>query len=426
MGLVDERKRKYTITLLLVLLFFTIYTIVYWLINKYVDFWNDFHLRWQECAYLLHGVNPFDAIEGRVLIDAIGSVSNFAGTVPWAYVLGQVINPGFLPYSSALPYGIITFVVLALIAVLCLYRYLSDTILSSEKKSMIVVFALILLLPFSWRDAFYYGNNAGIVCSLTVILMCQLGKRPALSGVLLALIMIKPQMGGIFVLILLFQKRWKTLIIAAALVFIAWVASFIITNTQPFEMLLSMLSQGTGYTAEMEAYMGLFDPLQYIGMDTIVILGLSILSGIAYFTGYYFYLKKLRLENDKLLIFSGAAITSTFWFYKQPHDLTVLALPGICAAIAYLYSHRSRLSFPVNTLWLIISLALLLTKPFKTIAPRIVRLLTDASIFKITSVCLTIERILIMFVGFSIVYIYSKSKLSDHQESQLCAVTREH
>ena len=66
----------------------------------------DARLRWQECAYVLHGLNPFDVMHSRVpSIESIGWLdASLGGTVPWAYVLGNVINPGFLPYSAMCVY----------------------------------------------------------------------------------------------------------------------------------------------------------------------------------------------------------------------------------------------------------------------------------------------------------------------------------
>lgn len=55
----------------------------------------DARLRWQECAYVLHGLNPFDVMHSRVpSIESIGWLdASLGGTVPWAYVLGNVNQP---------------------------------------------------------------------------------------------------------------------------------------------------------------------------------------------------------------------------------------------------------------------------------------------------------------------------------------------
>ena len=49
----------------------------------------DTRLRWQECAYVLHGLDPFAVMRGETpALPAVGAVdAATGGTVPWAYVL---------------------------------------------------------------------------------------------------------------------------------------------------------------------------------------------------------------------------------------------------------------------------------------------------------------------------------------------------
>ena len=56
---------------------------------------QDFYARWQESAYLFKGVNPFDALTGKVYIDEIGTIDPDMVTVPWAWIWGSIISPGF-------------------------------------------------------------------------------------------------------------------------------------------------------------------------------------------------------------------------------------------------------------------------------------------------------------------------------------------
>jgi len=86
----------------------------------------DARLRWQECAYVLHGLNPFDVMHSRVpSIESIGWLdASLGGTVPWAYVLGNVINPGFLPYSAMCVYILVLDFIAPLVTALCMGRFL--------------------------------------------------------------------------------------------------------------------------------------------------------------------------------------------------------------------------------------------------------------------------------------------------------------
>ena len=85
-------------------------------VHWYTFHLGDAHWRWQECAYVLHRINPFDVMQGTILpIESIGALNAEGGTVPWAYVLGNLINPGFLPYEIARYYIIALNIMLPLL-----------------------------------------------------------------------------------------------------------------------------------------------------------------------------------------------------------------------------------------------------------------------------------------------------------------------
>ncbi len=394
-------------TFLCIVFVILLYDIFYWLSGEAIYFYGDFHLRWQENAYLLNGINPFDAMQGKVVIDSIGPLFPQAGTVPWTFVLGNVLSPGFLPYSIALPYGIAVFAVLFLIAAKELYSYLVRHNYLSDDKYLYIILACSIVLPSVWRNTFFFGNNAGIVFLLAVIVLCNLDRHPILSGALLGLMTIKPQLSGVIFILLILKRKWTPLLIACGITIAAWITSFIATQTEPFEMALAMLSLGSGLPSELGAYMGLFDPLRFLDVSTVLILLLSLLSGIIFFVIFWFLAKKKGLDNDLLILFSGAAIASSFWFYKQPHDLIILAIPGIAVFLTFLNSEKCRYSVVLMTAWTAIASLLLYTNPFKTIVSRVVSGLAKTPIEPTTSICQSIEKLLVMAVGISLLYLFA-------------------
>ncbi len=50
---------------------------------------------------------------------------------------------------------------------------------------------------------------------------------------------------------------------------------------------------------------------------------------------FYYIGRSLIIKNctNIFVLFSGVAIASTFWFYKQPHDNIILAIPCIAICI---------------------------------------------------------------------------------------------
>ena len=131
----------------------------------------DARLRWQECAYVLHGLNPFDVMHSRVpSIESIGWVdASLGGTVPWAYVLGNVINPGFLPYSAMCVYILALDFIAPLVTALCMGRFLLRHRYVQDKY-MAVLASLLVFAPSMWANAVLFGNQSGIVC-------CCVGKE---------------------------------------------------------------------------------------------------------------------------------------------------------------------------------------------------------------------------------------------------------
>lgn len=125
----------------------------------------DARLRWQECAYVLHGLNPFDVMHSRVpSIESIGWLdASLGGTVPWAYVLGNVINPGFLPYSAMCVYILALDFIAPLVTALCMGRFLLRHRYVQDKY-MAVLASLLVFAPSMWANAVLFGNQSGIVC----------------------------------------------------------------------------------------------------------------------------------------------------------------------------------------------------------------------------------------------------------------------
>ena len=146
----------------------------------------DARLRWQECAYVLHGLNPFDVMHSRVpSIESIGWLdASLGGTVPWAYVLGNVINPGFLPYSAMCVYILALDFIAPLVTALCMGRFLLRHRYVQDKY-MAVLASLLVFAPSMWANAVLFGNQSGIVCCCVILSMCVLEDSETLAGLLL-------------------------------------------------------------------------------------------------------------------------------------------------------------------------------------------------------------------------------------------------
>lgn len=286
----------------------------------------DARLRWQECAYVLHGLYPFAVMRGEAPVLPVVGMLDAAtgGTVPWAYLLGNLMNPGFLPYAAVRVWILALDLVLALAAAWALRGYLLRSGHCTDPAVAALAGALVLA-PSMWANAVLFGNQSGIVCCCLVLMLCAIDRHPVLAGVLLAFAMCKPQIAFIFLLPVVCRRRWRTAATAAGVVLAAWAAAAALTVTPPMTMLWDMLDQGLGYTS---SYFGLFNFLLGFGAPTSVVLALDIVAGMAVFAAGALALRRRGLWGDWLAWFSLAAVVSVLWFYKQNHDYIILLLPA--------------------------------------------------------------------------------------------------
>ena len=266
----------------------------------------DARLRWQECAYVLHGLNPFDVMHSRVpSIESIGWLdASLGGTVPWAYVLGNVINPGFLPYSAMCVYILALDFIAPLVTALCMGRFLLRHRYVQDKY-MTVLASLLVFAPSMWANAVLFGNQSGIVCCCVILSMCVLEDSETLAGLLLAVAMCKPQVAFVFLFPLLCKKHWKAITVTSGTVLGSWLLAAILTESSPISMLTDIMDQGLSYNT---SYYGLFNFLLGFGISTKVVLLLDVAVGgvillaAAVKTREYAHLKeKYGLQDEEIL-----------------------------------------------------------------------------------------------------------------------------
>ena len=246
-------------------------------------------------------------------------------TATWAYVLGNLMNPGFLPFAAVRVWILALDLLFALAAAWGLRGYLLRSGHCDDPAVAALAGALVLA-PSMWANAVLFGNQSGIVCCCLVLVLCCLDRHPVLAGVLLAFAMCKPQIAFVFFLPLFCRRRWQPIAVAGALVLGAWGAASLATGTAPLTMLWDMLNQGLGYTS---SYFGFFNFLLGFGAPTWLVLGLDIVAGMAVFAAGAALLRRRGLWQDWLAWFALAAVVSVLWFYKQNHDYIILLLPAV-------------------------------------------------------------------------------------------------
>lgn len=287
---------------------------------------RDFRGRWQESAYLLRGVNPFDAVAGKNIIEEIGVIDPDFATVPWAWIWGMIISPGFLKYEVAQIYGYFVFFIGAVLTALVVYKYIERTFPwtdiqnGREKENWCVCAFFIVFSQYCWVWSFLCGNHGALACCFIVVAVCVYRDHPCFAGIMMTFAMIKPQVAAVFFVTFLILKQYRVILTAVIAEALTMVALWTMTGIGIWELCFRTVTVGTSYDT---AFYGLFNMLKYVGVPTMWILLLDVAVGIIYLVVHTLMTRRYVGEND-LHIFIGATIASTFWFYKQSHDYVII------------------------------------------------------------------------------------------------------
>lgn len=171
------------------------------IIPEYYDSWEH----WKASAYIIRGIDPFNAVHEPVILEIGQMTENFI-SVPWSYLMSTIMAPGFIPYNFAQIYGMCFFVALVVFDVICLNKIFTK-VFNNHLPLFIGIFILVMpKLTAVWIQ----GNNAIMVSSFLIyMLYFVMGDKEYVAGVFLAFAMVKPQVALLFCVVLLFQKSPK-------------------------------------------------------------------------------------------------------------------------------------------------------------------------------------------------------------------------
>jgi hypothetical protein len=292
----------------------------------------DGRMRWQESAYLLRGINPFDVIQNKIEpIPEIGYPGKVGGTMPWAYILSNVVLPGFLPWNIVFWYAIVVYSGFLALMIFVVRKYAKEIF---EDNTLVLTALGAVLAQYAWLTGILHGNHSLAVCPcLIVVSLMDSKKHPFVAGMLLAMAMIKPQVAALFFLPFLVERQWKPIITAGAVLLVSWIAAALLAKTGPLTMLSDIFVQGTGYaTTSRHVYYGLFDPL-VLFFD--VLPKYLMLAEMPFFVAVTAYLLHKFKKAPRCVWFSIPAVFSTMWMYNHTYDMSVVALLSLSCILAF-------------------------------------------------------------------------------------------
>lgn len=279
----------------------------------------DFYARWQENAYLLHGINPFEA-RGINILDNIGSIGENMITVPWAWIIGIFINPGFMPYKYAKIWGLFVLISILITCMIVVYQYAGEK-LSLDKVGR-WTFVMLIGSSLHWWFSIYCGNNGMVAALLLIIAIFIYDSHPIIAGGVLTLAMVKPQLTAVFYVVLLIKRKFVPIAVSAVLGGVSMVIVSMLTGVSPL-ILIKQTTDASGVLSD--TYIGFFDMLRYYGLPLDLTLYLDILLGVCFLCACTYIMFMQKVE-EPLICFTVPAVMQSFWFYKQSHDNIIICV----------------------------------------------------------------------------------------------------
>ena len=288
------------------------------LLRELVDVWKvaefplfDFPGQWSLCAYPLRGVDPYPLRGLEVpLIEELGIIPAGWSTSPWGLILGNFFYPGFLKIDAAIIY----FLALNLL-------FLTITAFVLVKRFNFTGYVLPAFLGGFYIST-HFGNAGAVICCLLILSCLFADSQAILSGVLLALAMVKPQVALPICFVLLLRKNFKVLITAALIDCAAWGIAALMTNQSPLTLLAEFFSGNTGGSRVFSGLFTLAFP-----ENKLLAMGLSMLAGFLFIW--------LTFKDKKFFWICPACLTTTFFAYSFHNEFFILIFPALlCTDLA--------------------------------------------------------------------------------------------
>jgi hypothetical protein len=316
-------QRKKTVRLIGVLTLCVLFNLTLYLTNRAHSDFQDLLGHWRICAYTLRGFDPFPLIGQAAPLAEIGEIPRMFATVPWACVFGNLFYAGFLPYEYAQMYVTALHVVILTVTIFAVYRKCTPA--AGSRRRILV--PLVFLSNLAFYRSLRLGNLAAPVCFFVVLAILYAEEKPVLSGVLMGLALLKPQIAGIVCVALLLQRRFKLLGAAALVVLLGWAATCALTATPPLTLLREALAGADG------------QPMRYLGLLTGLplraahVLILNAVLGAAYVCVLHLRFGRKSAAEARLAVLGAACVASAFWSYKGGVcDFTMLIFPALLFA----------------------------------------------------------------------------------------------
>ncbi len=306
----------------------------------------DFRMRYYEAECVRGGRDPFLVWKGELPsgkytpwgFQHYGDYQKHKlihAYTPWTYTLMMPFT--FLSVEDA---GIV-YLTVEILALIALFGYVFGSVRRRTGSSVMALAVVALLTATSdpmIRCAIV--GNFGILITVFAFAALALQNRghERLAGVFWALTLVKPQIGGLFFLLLLFERRWKTVLVTSAMLILLSLPPALLCHRSPIDMVLAFRE----YSAGGFPGTGLFAPLTYVPL--VKIFGESLVRGVSMGIGAVCCVWAawfLRLEKSMFIRFLPAALLAIVWSTSRLHDYCILML-AFWGLVEFASAHKER------------------------------------------------------------------------------------
>jgi len=266
----------------------------------------DLHSRWIEARYIFRGENPYLIGAGKV-DPAVGPPSA-VDYPPWTYISALPLLWPSWP-AVRIWYAACNVAALLFIGWCLLGRGLDR---SSLEGRLLLLFSITAISALG--TTLGNGNFGVIVIALLFGAWVANDAGYAITtGLLLGLAMLKPNMAAPFLLVPLVQGKFRTLLVAAAYLVFASLIVWVLTRTDPLEMLVQMFHAAKKFTSvdqgPLNAALRLGLPYEYAVPVTAV-----------FFACLFSVPIWLRRNGETLLLFAFAGVMARLWTYNSNYS----------------------------------------------------------------------------------------------------------
>lgn len=295
----------------------------------------DFIGHWRMCKYTLMGIDPFPLIGAAPAIEEVGEIPRGFSNAPWSLLLGGILYGVMLPLDAARIY--VTLLHFAALAALSVVVYRKRDVWGLERFDVIAGM-LLVMVHFSFMYSISCGNSGAILCIFLMISILVVDDHPWIAGVLVAFAMTKPQIAVPICGVMVLNRKFRTIALAAVISLVSWAGASALTGTAPLELLAEMGRYGV---MSDKQYLGLLSPLRFFGASPSVILVANVAIGVTFTVVLWWLIKRSACRFGIVMGYVPACAASVFWIYKNGTDFLILSICAFFFCLLFLHEERT-------------------------------------------------------------------------------------